>query len=64
LNNEKVNLEEYRSSGFWIFNIICSLSYSGQKLSAEAARASSAGDIFKLFFTDSMINKIVLHTNK
>jgi hypothetical protein len=33
-------------------------------LSPEAAKAESAGDIFKLFFTDAMIDKIVIHTNK
>jgi hypothetical protein len=33
-------------------------------LSPEAAKAESAGDIFKLFFTNSMVDKIVLHTNK
>jgi hypothetical protein len=36
----------------------------GQELSAEAAATTSAGEIFDLFFTNAMLEIIVLHTNK
>jgi hypothetical protein len=36
----------------------------GQKLSPEAAAASTPGEIFKLFFTEDMVDIIVLHTNR
>jgi hypothetical protein len=47
------------------FKILDSQQFSlGQQLSPEAVKASTAGEIFKLFIDDEMINLMVFYTNK
>jgi hypothetical protein len=40
------------------------LFFLGQKLFPEAAKAETAGDIFDLYFTPKMMDKIVYYTNR
>jgi hypothetical protein len=43
---------------------IFSVFFSGQQLSREAASATTAGEIFNLFFSPEMLDTMVYHTNR